>query len=126
MRAFIFMQKLFETKKRGGYLEIFIDESRSLFLVCPRDIINPSLIKIDLQKAAEFGEKHAKEWTYIVDTTKVLFPNPLNLFYLSKIKDLPHITSYVIIAPNPVVRLLATLTSFIIRPNRVLKTREEL
>jgi hypothetical protein len=78
-----------------------------------------------LEAAKEFGSFIQKDWVYIVDTQRVLFPNPLNLLLLAKIKELPHNPMYYIYAPQLVVRLLSVLTGFIIKPDKVISSQDE-
>jgi hypothetical protein len=117
------MEKVFEFSKHGGSLSIY--NAKNLLLLKPKGIINPSIIKEDLNFAREFGTSFSKDWIYLVNTEKVLFPNPLNIFYLSKIKHLPNIKAYVIYAPSKVVQILGKLTELIIKPDMVLKSKAE-
>lgn len=119
-------EKLFETKDIFGSLTLYKCTNKSILIVEPKGIINPSLVQIDLREAKKFGNMQSEKWTYLVNTEHVIFPNPLNLFFLRQIKDLPSISEYVVFAPSLVVRVLAKLTGFIIKPDRVLKTRKEL
>lgn len=119
------LEKYFETGDNFGSIVLYRDTQKGLFVVEPKGIINPNLVKVDLKEAYAFGEKFNKNWVYLVDTSKVTFPNPINLFYLKKIRVLPYVDKYVIYTPSAVVRFLATLTSFIIKPDIVLKTDEE-
>ena len=117
--------KLLEVNKSGGCLKLYGDEAKALFMVVPHGIINPALIKIDLLEAEKFGAQQSKPWTYLVDTSNVIFPNPLNLLFLRKIKHLPNLGQYVIYAPSLVVQVLGKFTNFIIKPDIVLKNKEQ-
>ncbi len=117
--------KTFEIKKRFSRLIIYQSKEDSLFIVEPHGIINPSLIKLDLLEAERFGNELKKDWTYLVNTKNVLFPNPLNLLLLNKIKLLPYINQYIIYAPSLVVRILGRLTFFIVKPNKILKNEAD-
>ncbi len=114
------MQKLLDFKKSGGRLELFTNDK--VFLVKPSGIINPVLVKKDLEMAYEYGLKH-HNWLYVVDTTNVLFPNPFNLLFLKEINKLPNREAYFIYAPSVIVRFLARITNFIIKPDKVIKDR---
>lgn len=116
------MKKIVDLKQSGGRLEIFT--KGKLFLVKPSGIINPSLVKRDLELAFDFGLSNT-DWIYVVDAENVLFPNPLNLLYLSQIKKLPNKKKYIIYAPSFVVRTLGKLTSFIVKPDLILKNKED-
>ena len=117
--------KLLEVNKSGGSLKLYGDEAKGLFVVEPHGIINPALIKIDLLEAEKFGAMQSKPWIYLVDTSNVTFPNPLNLLFLRKIKHLPNLGQYVIYAPSAAVQVLGKITNFIIKPDIVLKDKEE-
>lgn len=119
------LEKCFETKDKFGSLVLYRDVKKGLFLVEPKGIINPSLIKTDLKEAYTFGESLQREWIYIVNTKNVKFPNPLNLLCLSKIKKLPYMKEYIIYAPSMIVRFLGRLTSFIIKPDIVLNEEKQ-
>ena len=119
------MNLYFEHTDFFGSLKLFTDIEKGIFLVKPRGIVNPSLVKLDLKYANNFSLEVNKEWIYIVDTEDVLFPNPLNLFYLSRIKTLPNRSKYYIFAPSFIVRLLGRLTEFIIKPDKVISSRSE-
>lgn len=118
------MKLILDISKQGGRLEIY--SKGNLLYLRPSGIINPILIKEDLKAAMIFGLMNPKGWDYIVDTEKVLFPNPVNLFYLKEIKKLPNLNQYIIYAPNPAFRLLQKMTSFIMKPDKVLVNQEEL
>jgi hypothetical protein len=118
------MKLILDISKQGGRLEIY--SIRNTLYIRPSGIINPILIKEDLKAAMIFGLMNPKGWEYIVDTSNVLFPNPVNLFYLKKIKDLPNLNNYIIFSPDPKVRFLASLTNFIIRPDIVLVDQKKL
>jgi hypothetical protein len=119
------LEKYFETKDQFGSLTLYKDIERGLFVVEPRGVINPGLVKIDLKKAYDFGQGQQQGWIYLVNSTSVLFPNPLNLLYLKKIKSLPYLKQYVIYAPSTMVRALVILASFIVKPDLILKSEDE-
>jgi hypothetical protein len=120
------MKTILEKKDFFGSLKISVSEEKGLFLIEPKGIINPGLVLADLKAAHQFGSEYQKPWIYIVNTENVLFPNPLNLFYLSRIKELPFISEYIVYAPSFVVRLLGSLTNLIIKPDQVLKNTDDL
>jgi hypothetical protein len=119
------MEIYLKKKDFFGSLKITVDREEGLFLVEPRGIINPSLVQFDLEAAIAFGSEIKKPWIYIVNTKNVLFPNPINLFYLSRIKELPFRERYYIYAPRLVVRVLARLTGFLIKPDQIIKTESD-
>lgn len=95
-------------------------QREGMLLVKPKGIINPNLVLRELKFAEDFALTQDAGWLYLVDTSQVIFPNPLNLFLLIKIKRLPGSPRYGIYAPSKIVRLMAKLTSFIIRPDLVI------
>jgi len=83
------------------------------------------LVKDDLQIAKSFGLQLKRPWIYLVDTSENPIPNPLNLFYLRRIKKLPYIKNYIIYAPSLLVRLFIFLTNFIIKPDKIISEESE-
>ncbi len=105
-----------------GRLEFEASEDPPRFLVRAFGYVGPSLLKADLAAAAEFGRAHPGGWTYVVDTTHVRFANPLNPIWLRRIRRLPNLQRYLVIAPNPMVRALIFLGRWIVRPDSVVKS----
>lgn len=118
------MKLILDISKQGGKLEIY--SIRNILYLRPSGLINPVLIKEDLKAAMIFGLMNPKGWDYIVDTENVIFPNPVNLFYLKEIKKLPNLNRYITFVPDPKMRFLQKLTNFIIKPDKVLVYQEEL
>ncbi|MCB9091578.1 MAG: hypothetical protein H6621_08915 [Halobacteriovoraceae bacterium] len=119
------MKNLTEIKNFWGVLYIEKDIEKKIFIVKPQGIIQPSLIKKDLSEARAFSHSLQCSWTYIVDTSKVLLANPLNLIYLNQIKNLPGIEKFIVIAPNPIIRTLAKLFSYPVGITNVYKNQSE-
>lgn len=61
----------------------------------------------------------------MTDTTRVRFVNPINTVSLRKIKRLPNIRGYVVIAPSRFVRLGMRIMSWLIRQDAVLETEPD-
>jgi hypothetical protein len=97
----------------------------NVLLVRARGYIGPSVLREELDKAASFGESHADGWWYVVDTTAVRLPNPVNPLLLRRIRSLPNIRGYVVIAPSGVMRAAATMFRWLVRPNAVVRSESE-
>lgn len=119
------MHKRSEKNGSGGKLEVFEDLKKGMLLLRPHGIINPTLLKEDLARAREFSEKVKKSWSYVTNTEDVRLVNPLNMRYLKEVKKLKKLKQIVIFAPGSVNRLLLRLSSFIIRPDRIIKDKDE-
>lgn len=91
---------------RFGSLQLASRESPAAFWVQARGVIIPRLIRVDLEYAAAFGRGHPDGWDYVVDTRGVRMVHPWNLIELRKLRQLPHLRSWVVIASPG---LLATL-----------------
>lgn len=116
---------LFTYQGKTSSLNIYHVIRKNILLVEPAGFVNPSLVRLDLRKAYEFCLGQERPWIYLVDTSKVIIANPLNLFLLSQIKRLPHLESYVIYAPSLFVRILAHVTRFVIKPQLVLRNPDQ-
>ena len=109
--------------RRFGGVELIA--RNNVFLVRARGYIGPSLIREELKIAAAFGESRSEGWWYVVDTTAVRVPNPLNALLLRQIRSLPHIRGYLVIAPGAAVRAGAKLLSWLVRPNAIVRDEAE-
>ena len=120
------MEKIARYKSLGGLIELYWDNSKSLFFAKPKGFIHPRHIRFDLQQLRQKTNKNTTGWTYIVDTSDVLFANPLNIFYLYQIQKQIGFKSFIIIAPNPFIRLLQRLLGPILGITHVYKSSKEL
>lgn len=119
--------RLVERIRRGrGELELCVRDSPPTFLVRAVGGIGPALVREGLARAAAFGEAHPKGWDYVADTTRVRIANPLNVFVLRRIRQMPNLVSYIAIAPSPAVQRAIRWTSWIVRPDRVVSSMDEL
>ncbi len=115
--------KVTENRRRGGSVEIVWEED--ILLARPRGYIGRGLLKKDLLDATTFGRDHPNGWWYVTDTTRVRFVNPLNTVSLRKIKRLPNIRGYVVIAPSRFVRFGMRLMHWLLRQDAVLGTEPD-
>lgn len=107
-----------------GKVEILEDFQKHLFLARPHGIVNPTLLKEDLNKARAFAKKCPDLWSYVTNTEDVRLVNPFNLLYLKEIKKLKKLKQIVIYAPGMINRLLIRMTFFIIKPDKIIKNRK--
>jgi hypothetical protein len=119
------MEKITEKKRSGGRVEIFQDLKRKFFLARPHGIINPSLLREDLDRARHFSNEVQGGWSYVTDTSDVKLVNPLNLFYLKEVKKIKHLKQIVVYAPNPLNQMLLRLASWIVKPDRIITEPRE-
>lgn len=121
------MQKITTLKSSFGHIDIFVNPNKTTLYVIPNGYVGPSLVKKDLTYALEFENSISHEWTYIVDTSKVSVVSPLNPLFLHQgLKQFKRMKAYVVYAPSSIVRMMLSLTNWINKPDRVLKTSEDL
>ena len=109
-----------------GSVEIKTYDLLPVFFISAKGIINPHLVKKVLKEAEEFAKDHPKGWRYIVDTSKVRWGNPRNMLLMRKIKKLPNIKEYLVVAPSPIIRFGEGLTKKWLKVNQVFKNEDEL
>lgn len=107
-----------------GHIDVFTNEERTYLYAVPHGYVGPSLVKKDLEFMNDFDLKSISEWSYIVDTSEVKVVNPINPFLLKGLKRFSNMKEYVVYAPSPIVRLMIQLSSWINKPNRVIKKKE--
>ena len=110
----------------SGELRIYVREHPAAFLVRAIGTIGPSLIRADLKRAEDFGNAHPSGWDYVADTTSVRFAHPLNVLWLRRVRSLPNLSRYLVVAPSPSVRRAIRWTSWIVAPDRVVSSLDEL
>jgi len=120
------MQKITKITSRFGYIDVFINENRNILYAVPNGYIGPELVKKDLDFLTEFDGNCVGRWKYIVDVSKVKIVNPLNPFLLSGLKQFSKLNEYIVYAPSPIVRLMLNLTSWINKPDRVIRKKDVL
>lgn len=125
-RKGVLMKKIAEYARPEGSVEFFEDTDKNIFLAQPHGVINPELIKEDLNHARRFAEKVDKPWFYVTNTEDLKLANPLNLLYLKEVKKLNKIEKIVVYAPGFVNRMLLRMASFLVQPDRILKHKKDL
>lgn len=105
------LKKIAHLKSFGGEVTLFYDHRRHSIYAHPKGFIHPKLVKLDLLEIEKLSHVLDEGWKYIVDTTEVIFANPLNLIYLRQIQYQKGFGGFHLIAPNPFIRLLQKLTS---------------
>ena len=119
------MRKITEKRQSGGKLNVFEDVEKGIFLAEPHGIINPSLLKEDLERARSFANKINKPWMYVTNTEDVKLVNPFNLMYLKEVKKIKNLQRIVIYVPNFINLLLIKLASPIVQPDKLITERAE-
>lgn len=110
----------------SGELSIYVREQPAAFLVRASGTVGPALIRADLARARDFGRSHPEGWDYVADTTCVRFANPLNVIWLRRIRKLPNVSRYFVIAPSAAVRRAMRWTKWVMKPDRVVSSMSEL
>lgn len=118
------LMKTFKNKR--GQINVFRSEKDLSIIVTPQGFISKRLLQQFLQELKVITENQAGlSMNHIIDTSKVVFANPLNLFYMREIKKLKGIGWYMVIVPNPLLRILVFLTKWINKPDKVFKSMED-
>lgn len=121
------MRKITTLKSSLGHIDIFVNSNKTTLYVIPNGYVGPSLVKKDLNYALEFENSITHDWTYIVDTSKVGAVSPLNPLFLNQgLKQFKRMKAYVVYAPSSIVRMMLSLTNWINKPDKVIKTASEL
>ena len=114
-----------ELRTRTGRIQVEERDGDRMFLVIAAGHVGPTLVRFDLDRAATFGRRHPEGWWYVVDTTGVLVPNPLNVVYLRRIRRLPQLQGFVVVAPRRALRLVARVLAPVSRPDAVVASLPE-
>lgn len=121
------MQKIAVLKSFLGQIDIFVNPSKTTLYIVPKGYVGPSLVKKDMNFALAFENSISHQWTYVVDTSKVSVVSPLNPLFLNhELKRFKKMKAYVVYAPSPMVRMMLSLTSWLNKPDRVIKTAVDL
>jgi hypothetical protein len=101
------------TIARGrGRVAIRTREAPAVFLVAPAGVVGPGLLGEVVDRAAAFGTAHPGGWCYVADIRGAVLPDPRNGRGLRRIRRLPHVRAYLVVAPafaRPGLRLAARL-----------------
>lgn len=120
------MKQLIKIDSKFGHIDVFHIEAKNLLYAIPNGYVGPELVKKDLQFLGEFNDNTEDEWQYILDTSKVKIVNPINPFLLRGLSQLSKMKEYVVYAPSPMVRTMIILTSWINKPDRIIKSYDTL
>jgi len=110
---------------RLGRLEIWTLEEPAVFGVLASGCVTLGLLRADLARAEEFGRAHPAGWRYVVDVSRVRAADPRNPLLLRRIPSLPHLRSYVVVAPRWWTRLLVHSGRPFVRPDAVVGSWRE-
>ena len=120
------MNQITKITSRFGYIDVYANEDKSVLYAIPNGYVGPTLVKKDLKFLAQFNKECQGEWKYIVDISKAKIVNPINPFLLNNLKDFSKMKEYVVYAPSPLVRSLLKLSSWLNKPDRIIKEKEAL
>lgn len=93
-----------EIRTRTGTVTIAVENS--LFLVRPQGYVGRAMLLRGLREATSFGLDQPGGWWHVTDTSGVRLANPVNPFLLRRIRRLPNIRGYVVVAPSKFVWIL--------------------
>ena len=112
--------------EKRGLINVFLSQEDNRIFVEPQGFISKALLQKFLKSLSvrDNGETN-RHMHHIIDTSKVIFANPLNPFYLRAIKKIDSIGYYIVIVPNPFLRILVHLTKWINNPDVVCKSMED-
>lgn len=94
-----------EICRRGGRITLYIRSEPATLLAVARGFVGTRLVREDLGFAQRFGRAQTGPWRYVADVSLVRIVNPLNVLWLRRIQHAVNLGEYVVVAPNPVVRL---------------------
>jgi hypothetical protein len=87
---------------RGRLGQIALYELRDPvgILALAQGVISLPMIRRDIERAAAFGRDHPQGWSYLADIRRVRFLDPRNLLALRRIRSLPGLFHYIVVAPR--------------------------
>lgn len=85
-----------EIRTLTGTVTIAVENS--LFLVRPQGYVGRAMLLRGLREATSFGLDQPGGWWHVTDTSDVRLANPVNPFLLRRIRRLPNIRGYVVVA----------------------------
>ena len=109
-----------------GRVDYELRDAEGIFITKPSGYVSPSMVRDTLTAADRFGHRHPGGWSYVVDTSNFIVPNPLNVVHLRVVPHLAHLSQYAIVAPNPLLRTLAQLLKPISHPDIIIRSIHEL
>ena len=104
---------------------LYRDDPATLW-VAPEGYVGPTLLRAELHAAARFGREHPGGWDYVVDTTAVRLANPMNPLWLRRVRALPNLARYFVVAPSLPVRVAIRAARALVRPDAVVARASEL
>ncbi|MGH9186496.1 MAG: hypothetical protein ACRD0U_11870 [Acidimicrobiales bacterium] len=85
-----------------GRLRYETSEDPPAFVVRGAGAIGPALVRDDLARAQTFGAAHPAGWCYVADARWVVWPSPRIVRYVRRIRRLPNVRGYLLVARLPV------------------------
>lgn len=96
------MEEVKLIKGKLGSIRIFTINHHTL-IAKPSGYISPRMIREDFEFV-----KHYKivDFQYFVDLTNFVVPNPLNIYYLSKLTSIQNLKQYIIATNDPLLKIV--------------------
>lgn len=110
-------------RRRLGRFDYESMEDPPAFIVRASGADGPALVQDSLVRAESFGLAHPAGWCYLTDTRRLWWGSPRNVRFIRRIRRLPNIRGYVVIARLPLSLLLMPLR-LIGGPDAVVRTPE--
>lgn len=114
------MEQVKHIKGNFGGVKIHTN-NKNFLLAKPYGYVSPKMAKADLVIIQQY-EKN--DFDYFVDITAFVLPNPFNLWYVRKFKDIPRLKKYIIITSNPILKMVLKLSKSIIQYDAIINMME--
>ena len=114
------MEELKHVKGIFGGVKIYTN-NKNFLLAKPYGYVSPKMTKADLVTIQEYEKNN---FDYFVDISGFVIPNPFNLWYVRKFKDIPRLKEYIIITSNPILRMVLKLSKPIIQYTAIINRVE--
>ncbi len=96
-------------QRRLGRFDYETLEDPPVFVVRASGADGPALVRDSLERAEAFGRAHPAGWCYITDTRRLRWGSVRNVPSIRRIRQLPHIRGYFVIARPPFSLMLMPL-----------------
>ncbi len=112
-------------KEKRGKIDLYFLEKNFAFYARPCGVIGLKLLQQYVVELKRIDQLHSEKFHHIVNTTNIRIANPLNPLILRAIRKLNNLGLYIVIVPNPFIRLLVYLSRWINKPDFVFKSLDE-
>lgn len=110
---------------KRGKIDLYFTKHNFAYYARPCGMIGVRLLRQYVAELKQLDQLHHRQYHHIVNTTHITVANPFNPFILRQIRKLSHIGWYIVIVPNPMLRLLIYLSRWINQPDFVFKSIDD-